>query len=205
MAHSTATRPLPALQLIMRRSLLRILRVRAAVLGAVIALAPSAWAAGQLCTMPNGVIIRMSTANCPRDAVKVVPDDGRELPANQVPIRRPEPERLKVTVTPVAPPPRPRPSPPAADKKRDLADEASEICVRLRSAGATTCKLNFNFFSASFIDATVATSPQNARMICLAVADKTRTPGSPFAGHSWELRLFSPLGNGTRPMAACRL
>jgi hypothetical protein len=157
--------------------------------------------------MPNGVIIRMATSGCPRGAVAEEPDDGRELPAPQKPIVKKEEPRqdLKITIIPETRVAKSQDRTPEPKKERDLISEANAVCVVLRAAGASTCEVDVNIFSASVIDATMATSPLEARMACLGIANHTRAPGSPFVGRGWELRIFSPMGSGTRPMAACNL
>ncbi len=179
---------------------------------AIAALAPGAWAAGHLCTMPNGVIIRMATSSCPRGAVKSEPDDGRTLPAKQVPIPRTEPPRPVLKTSPVPPPARPAHAPaavppaPAPATPGSAVDSAYAICKILKTlAGATTCDVNVNFFSINVIDATIATSARDAQAACQVIAAKTRFAGSPFAGGGWEMRVFHPMGSSTRPIASCTL
>ena len=169
---------------------------------AVMAAPLGAWAQGVLCTMPSGIVIRLSMSACPRDALKSEPDDGRVLPTRQAPVAQPQAQYPEVIAIPKA---KPVVAPAPAAKERDIVEESYAICALLKLAGATTCKVNVNIFSASYLDATIATSPRDAEMTCLTVANKTRQPGSPFIGRGWELRIFSPMGNGTRPMAVCRL
>ena len=84
-------------------------------------------------------------------------------------------------------------------------NEAYALCVLLRVAGATTCNVEVNVFSASYIDATLPTTPRDAQGVCKNAQTLTRKYGSPFIGRGWQLKLFSPLGAGTRPMAQCTL
>lgn len=96
----------------------------------------------------------------------------------------------------------PRPVKQARPPVPNAGDLAQALCSRLRAAGASTCDWRFKFWSASFVDATWAVDPQQARAVCLAAARPYRTPDRPMAG--WQLRLYSPLGSG-RPMAVCEL
>lgn len=91
---------------------------------------------------------------------------------------------------------------PAESGAKNIGDVAADLCVLLRSAGATTCDVNFNVLSASYIDATMPISPAQASLVCAQVAQLTRVPNRPFTG--WSLKLFSPLGQ-SRPMAVCAL
>lgn len=155
------------------------------------------------CTMPNGVVATFNLSDkCPAGAVKSEKGDPETVmkPNFKGEYREPEPLRMP---TKVVPPPA-RDAPPPPKKERDIIQEANAICVLLKANGATTCDVNVNIFSASFIDATVPTTPQHARMVCLHVANETREPGSPFVGRGWQLKIFSPFGNN-RPIAVCTL
>ena len=88
--------------------------------------------------------------------------------------------------------------------ERNIVEDAYTMCAVLRSGGATTCDVKTSVWSGSFIDATVAVSPQQAAAICRQVALLTGKAGSPFIGAAWDLKLFSPLGSD-RPMAVCKL
>jgi hypothetical protein len=84
-------------------------------------------------------------------------------------------------------------------------NEAYGLCALLKAVGATTCTVEVNVFSASYIDATLPTTPRDAQGVCKHAQTMTRKSGSPFIGRGWQLKLFSPLGSGTRPMAQCTL
>ena len=162
---------------------------------------PVIWADGLLCTMPNGVTITQRTGECPRDARRVTTLAGqvvRDQPLPALPSQ--------------APPPRQKSTPGQAQRKteapkeREIVNEAYGVCALLKAVGATSCEVNVNVFSASFIDATVPTTPADARGACQQIVKMTRQqPGSPFMGRGWELRLFSPMGSGARPIAVCVL
>lgn len=151
------------------------------------------------CTMPNGVVSTFNLADkCPDGAVKSEKHDATE------PM---QPKFRGVYREPVPLPARVEPKAPAREppkKERDIVNEAYAICVLLKMNGATTCDVNVNVFSSSFIDATLPTSPQNAQMACLNIASQTRQPDSPFVGRGWQLKIFSPYGKD-RPIAACTL
>lgn len=101
--------------------------------------------------------------------------------------------------------PPPTPAPPTAPKASAY-DSAQAICKILQTvASATTCDVQSGFFSASIIDATIATSPRDEQAACQLIATQTRAPGSAFAGAGWELRMFHPMGSSTRPIASCKL
>lgn len=148
------------------------------------------------CTMPNGVVIHSKLSGCPKDATQ-----ARWLGQGQPPEQPPQPAAQRPTAAP-KPAPQPTAPKPAAP---DLIDMANTVCQRLRAGGATSCEINVNVFSPSYIDATLATDPKDAQNVCLVVANWTRQPGSPFGGRGWQLKLFSPMGSGTRPMAQCTL
>lgn len=179
-----------------------------AILSAIILLPMSA-VAQYRCTMPSGSVIYSHLSPCPKDAtlaekIDRVPDVIPTQPARP----RPAPEKPAiappvVVQTPPPKPPAPAPIPQAAP--REIVTEAYGICALLRMAGATTCEVNVNVFSPSYIDATLPTNPRDAMMTCLTVANQTRQPGSPFVGRGWRLKLFSPMGSGARPMAECIL
>jgi len=164
--------------------------------------------AGWSCTMPNGAIVFRQMSECPADAVRA---EQRDTPLPNPVTKFKPPPRETLTIGPALPdlPPRPAPSPtpplPPPTKARDLVSEAYAICVMLKIKGATTCEVEVNIFSASYIDATLATTPEVAKWVCLGIANQTRQPGSPFVGRGWKLKLFSPYGDGSRPMAACNL
>ncbi len=151
------------------------------------------------CTMPNGVIsIFKLSDQCPNGAVK---SEKNGIVENVYPkfkgVYR-EPTPLPPRAESKAPPKEP------PKKERDIVNEAYAICVLLKVSGATTCDVNVNVFSASVIDATIPTTPQNAQMTCLTIASETRQPNSPFVGRGWQLKIFSPYGNN-RPIAVCSL
>ena len=166
-------------------------------------------AAQYRCTMPSGAVIYSRLSPCPKDAtlsekIDKVPDVIPDQPA------RPRPAPAKpATAPPVVvqtqPPRPPAPAPLPQAAPREIVTEAYGICALLRIAGASTCEVNVNVFSPSYIDATLPTNPHDARMACLTVANQTRQPGSPFVGQGWRLKLFSHMGSGTRPMAECVL
>ena len=86
-------------------------------------------------------------------------------------------------------------------------DLAYGLCSLLKQTGAaTSCEVDVNVFSTSYLDATVLDSPQSARRACLKFSETFRAGGTaPFRqGAGWEMRLFSPY-SGTRPIASCRL
>lgn len=159
----------------------------AAILATMAAPALAEWA----CTMPNGVVIHSKLSGCPKDATQ-----ARWLGPGQPP----EQPRSQPAQPPAAAP-KPAPQPQAPN----LIDMANTVCQRLRAGGATSCEIDVNVFSPSYIDATLATDPKDAQNVCLIVANWTKQPGSPFAGRGWQLKLFSPMGSGTRPMAQCTL
>ena len=147
------------------------------------------------CTMPNGVVIYSKLSTCPKDATQTrwigqgqAPEQPRSIPTQQPPAA-----------------PKPAQQQPKQPPAPDLIDMANTVCQRLRTVGATSCQISVNVFSASFIDATLPTDPKDAKNVCLIVANWTKQPGSPFAGRGWQLKLFSPMGAGTRPMAQCTL
>lgn len=166
-------------------------------------LAPAAALAQFKCTMPSGVVTFNRLSPCPADAV-------RAEPLERVPDAvQPQFKGEYRAPAPLPPAPRaqaaPRPTAPAKPKERDIVNEAYGVCSFLKSKGASSCKVEVNIFSASYIDATVPVSPNDAKWVCIGVTNKTRAPGSPFIGRGWQLKLFSPLGAGTRPMAQCTL
>ena len=176
----------------------------------MVVLLPAIAQAQYRCTMPNGAVIYSRLSPCPSDAtlaeqIDRVPDVIPPQPARPTkPALPPDPP---VIITPAAPVAQPKPAgkPTQPAKERDIIGESNGICALLRAAGATTCDVNVNVFSPSYIDATLPASPNDARMMCLTIANITRQPGSPFVGRGWRLKLFSPLGSGTRPIAECTL
>lgn len=152
--------------------------------------------------MPNGAIVFRQLSTCPPDALKAEQRDTA-LPNPVTTFKHPRTERL--IVEPVAPGTPPRHTPTAPAKERNIIDEAYAVCVLLKLKGATTCQVEVNIFSDSFIDATVPAEPRAAQWVCLGIANETRQPGSPFVGQNWKLKLFSPYGDGSRPMAVCNL
>lgn len=164
------------------------------------------------CTMPNGVVVVSKLSPCPADAVKAVASDGTVIfdrPQTKKP-RTPPPVSVPLTQQQLRfqePKATTAPTQPAAAKPtdRNIVDEAYAICVLLKTVGATTCDVNVKVLSQSNIDATLATTPQDATGVCQKVAELTHQRDSPFIGRGWELKIFSPLGSGTRPMASCRL
>lgn len=160
---------------------------------------PLASVAQVKCTMPNGVVATFNLSDkCPTGAIKQEKGNPDEViqPTFKGEYREPTPLPPRSQPAPrVAPPPK---------KERDIVEEAYGICKLLKMSGATTCDVNVNIFSASFIDATIPTTPKDARMTCLLVANQTRKPGSPFVGRGWQLKIFSPYGQN-RPIATCTL
>lgn len=159
------------------------------------------------CTMPSGVVIFNRLSVCPSDAVKSEPLD--RVPDSVQPQFKGE-YREQPPREPTRPglpwPAQAKPAaPPAKPAEREIIAEANGICALLKTGGATTCEIDVNIFSASVIDATVATTPADAQKACLVIANMTRQTGSPFVGRGWQLKLFSPLGAGTRPIAQCTL
>ena len=150
--------------------------------------------------MPNGVVSTFNLADqCPIGAIKsekngVITEHAQPKPKSAYR----ESASLEFMQDPKKPPIE------APKKERDIVSEAYAICVLLKLSGATTCDVNVNVFSASFIDATIPTDPKDARMTCLLVANQTRQPDSPFVGRGWQLKIFSPFGKD-RPIAACTL
>jgi hypothetical protein len=156
------------------------------------------------CTMPSGVVIFNRLSPCPADAVKAEPLE--RVPDSVQPQFKGEYR----APAPLPPAPRaiasPRPSvAPEKPKERDIVSEAYGVCGLLKAVGATTCTVEVNVFSASYIDATLPTTPRDAQGVCQQILVMSRAPGSPFIGRGWQLKLFSPLGSGTRPMAQCTL
>ena len=167
-------------------------------------LAPAATLAQFKCTMPSGVVIFNRLSPCPADAVKTEP-------LERVPDAV-QPQFKGEYRAPATLPPAPRamvvprpPTPPEKPKERDIMSEAYGVCALLKTVGATTCEVEVNVFSASYIDATLPTTPGDAQGVCKQILVMTRAAGSPFIGRGWQLKLFSPLGSGTRPMAQCTL
>ena len=181
-------------------------QTKALTLCALAVFASGVWAQGLLCTMPNGVTIEKRIGDCPDDAVRVVTAEGKlirnkALPSTKSPARLSEPAKA----TPVQAPPA-KAAAPSSAKERDIVQEAHAICTVLKTIGATTCEVNVNIFSSSSIEATLPTTPRDAKGTCHKMVEITRQrPGSPFIGRGWELRMFSPFGNGNRPMAVCTL
>lgn len=173
-------------------------------------LAPVLAHAQYRCTMPNGIVTYSHLSTCPADAalaerIDRVPNVIPTQPARPVkPASPPEPQ---IVITPAQPaaPAKPAATTAQPPKERDIISESHGICALLRASGATTCDVHVNIFSPSYIDATVPTTPRDAQMTCLTIANLTRQPGSPFVGRGWRLKLFSPMGSGTRPMAECTL
>lgn len=91
---------------------------------------------------------------------------------------------------------------PVAPKAPNAVDVAFELCAKLRQAGASTCVPHFNFWSSSYIDATVPMNPQAASLLCQAAAAVAANPVRVLAG--LQLKLFSPFG-AERPMVVCDL
>lgn len=158
------------------------------------------------CTMPNGRIVYRQLSACPPDAIKseqveTVPDTVQpEFKGSYPPPRTPETPRREITPNARAA----TNNKPSAQKERSIVDEAYGICAILTSVGATTCDVEVNIFSASYIDATVPTNVADAQKVCANFMRLTREPGSPFIGRGWKLKLFSPF-SGNRPIAACTL
>lgn len=167
---------------------------------------PMAAYAGWSCTMPSGAVIFQQLSGCPPDAIKA---EQRDTPApNPLRNHKPAPEP-RLVFTPAAKTPTPPVdkaiTPPKPVLAANSVEQAYATCVALRQLGATSCDVGIKFFSASVIDATFAANPSQAQLICVSVASFTRQKGSPFEGEHWELKIYSPYGAGTRPIAACRL
>ena len=165
--------------------------------------------AGWSCTMPNGTIVFRQLSECPADALHA--EQRTTALPNPVTKFKHTPQPT-LTIGPALPgpaPSAPTPPPPLRQAEpaqaRDLIDEAYAVCKLLKAKGASTCTVEVNIFSPSRIDATIATSADAAQWVCLGIANQTRQPGSPFIGRGWQLQLFSPFGNGSRPMATCTL
>ena len=153
------------------------------------------------CTMPNGVVIYKKISTCPADAthaqqITAAPTDVQAQFKGTYPAPRP-PMPTKATTQ--------RPPEQQAEQPKNIVDLAYLICQRMRTGGATSCDVKVNVFSPSYIDATLATDPKDAQRACLVIANWTRQPNSPFIGQGWTLKIYSPLGAGTRPMANCSL
>ena len=146
------------------------------------------------CTMPDGSIVKTNW-DCPSAALKTEGPDGKITHHKPIEVKPPRPAPL------VAAPAIPANKPPEGN----VFEDAQVICVMLRAIGATTCDVNINVFSASYIDATVATTARDAQGVCKKMAEFTHKPDSTFMGRGWQLKLFSPLGSGTRPIAQCAL
>ena len=150
------------------------------------------------CTMPNGVVIYKKISTCPADAthaqqITAAPTDVQAQFKGTYPATAPQPTKPA------------RVAAPKAEQPKDIIELAYLICQRMRTGGATSCDVKVNVFSPSYIDATLATDPKDAQRACLVVANWTRQPGSPFIGQGWTLKIYSPLGAGTRPIANCNL
>jgi len=148
--------------------------------------------------MPNGVVVVKRLSACPSDAVKSEALTGTDA------LSRPPEYKFSPPKSYVA---EPKPMEKKTEKaaERDIISDAHGICALLKAVGATTCDVKVNVFSASFIDATAATTPSDAQAVCKKVTELTRQKDSPFIGQGWQLKIFSPLGAGTRPMAVCQL
>lgn len=151
------------------------------------------------CTMPNGVVIVSKLSPCPVDAVKSVAPNGT-ITYGKPRIDKPGPVWPPVVVRPAE-----TTNPVNRPGARELVTEAYGICALLKVAGVTTCDVKVNVFSGSFIDATAATTPTDAQAACNKIAQLTHQGDSPFVGQGWLLKIFSPLGAGTRPIAQCEL
>lgn len=153
------------------------------------------------CTMPNGRVIEQQLSDqCPQGAVKSETFEGKPAPIVTTPIQRP------VSPQPLAPATVQKPSSPKRESTSAV-ELAYGLCGLLKQTGAaTSCEVDVNVFSLSFIDATVLDSPRSARQACLKFSESFRSGGSaPFReGAGWEMRLFSPY-SGNRPIASCRL
>ena len=172
-----------------------------AILAAIILL-PMPAVAQYRCTMPSGAVIYSRLSPCPKDAT--LSERVDHVP-EAIPAQAARPKTTPAAPLVITPDPRPITAAPKKADPGDILAQANAICSVLRAIGATTCEVNVNIFSPSYIDATVPTTPNDARMACLNIASITRQPGSPFIGRSWRLKLFSPMGSGTRPIAECNL
>jgi hypothetical protein len=84
-------------------------------------------------------------------------------------------------------------------------DQAQALCTVLRSVGATTCDVETSWFKESVIDATLPTSPADARAVCdqVKLAVRSRFHAIRDSTKGWRLQIYHPMGSGTRPMASC--
>lgn len=155
-------------------------------------------AAGQVrCTMPNGTVIEQKLAkSCPQGAVKGETFDGKPIALKPPAQQLTPPNTATSKQQPVA-----NPKPVATDY-----DDARAICYLLLSSNsATSCDVDSSVFSTSVIDATVPGGILAANSICQEIKTAFRREKRPIIGKGWELRMFSPLGSGNRPMARCVL
>lgn len=153
------------------------------------------------CTMPNGVVIEQKLSNrCPVGAVKGETFDGKAI-AIQLPPSAPP----SVPSAPAREVERQAPAPaPAATAY----DDARAICAMMLSTGiATSCEVDSNIFSTSVIDATVPGGAGVANRACQDIKIAFRKMDRPITrrDEDWEIRFFSPYGNGSRPMFRCVL
>jgi hypothetical protein len=80
-------------------------------------------------------------------------------------------------------------------------DYAVAVCVKLKLLGATQCETDYNIFSASKVTATVPANTKTAKLVCLGIANETKSQRL-FHSH-WILELNNPYS--VRPIASCRL
>lgn len=89
-----------------------------------------------------------------------------------------------------------------APKKLDAIKDAFILCQMMKETGLTTqCSVNGG---GSAVDVTIDINSAEARKTCVGVADNMAKITTSFAGHNWQLQIFSPY-SGERPIATCPL
>ena len=158
------------------------------------------------CTMPNGRVIEQQlSAVCPVGAVSGETFDGRPVEVQ----KKPEPKPKPVKAPPPAPQavaPKPPPPAPVQHAQTEF-DQAYLLCAVLRSTGATTCEVNTSMFQTHVIDITLSAWPGQAVRVCDEVKLAVRSHFQEIrrSSRGWELKIYHPMGDGSRPMAVCRI
>ena len=164
------------------------------------------------CKMPNGLTVYRQLSECPVDAVekKSIEQMPERLPSKPPPSKSSIKATSELVFTPIpgtritatdaakAPTSAATPTPKAQPTEIDY---AVAVCVKLKLLGATQCDTDYNIFSASKVTATVPANSQTAQLVCLGIANETKTQRL-FHSH-WILELNNPYS--VRPIASCRL
>jgi len=93
----------------------------------------------------------------------------------------------------------------APGQQRDPVQHIEALCNRIQAAGASTCTFHGGLFSDPYLDVTFAGSAIEARALCLAAVARSRQSEPLFSGRRWQMKVFSPQGDGTRPLVTCNL